>query len=68
MSTRDKVFGFVAAFTMRGYSNTVREIQLARGFRSTSTVTYHLHSLAAEGKLALEKGKARTVRVTKKGD
>jgi len=47
-----------------GYPPTVREIQDALGFSTTSLVQYHLNRLIEMGLLTKIRGKARTLRVT----
>lgn len=46
-----------------GYSPSVRDIQRALGFKSTSTVHAYLNRLEMEGYLQKENGKSRTLRV-----
>ncbi|MCP4655105.1 MAG: repressor LexA [bacterium] len=61
--TRLKVFEFVRSRVLDGEPPTVREVQEALGFRAIRTAHYHLERLVAEGRLTLEKGKARGYRL-----
>ncbi|MEB3298668.1 MAG: transcriptional repressor LexA [Candidatus Sericytochromatia bacterium] len=47
----------------KGYVPSIREIGLATGLRSTSTIHYHLTSLAARGLIEWEKGRNRAIRI-----
>jgi repressor LexA len=49
--------------TEKGYVPSIREIGLATGLRSTSTIHYHLTSLAARGLIEWEKGRNRAIRI-----
>lgn len=56
---------FIRTYTAdKGYAPTLREIARAMGYASTQPVAYHLGMLRAEGVVAFEDGKARTLRVT----
>jgi len=46
-----------------GYSPSVRDIQLALGYKSTSTVHMYLEKLEKKGYISKESGKSRTIRV-----
>jgi repressor LexA len=52
-------------FSTEGYPPTVREIGQALGMRSTSTVDYHLKSLAAKGLIVVSGSlRNRAIRLT----
>ncbi len=57
--TRDKVLSFVRERILAGRPPTVREVQVAFGFRAVETARRHLENLVAEGRLLQEAGKAR---------
>ena len=48
-----------------GYAPSVRDIQEALGYRSTSTVQMYLDRLLAKGSLRREEGKSRSLRLTR---
>lgn len=50
-----------------GFAPSFREIMEGVGVSSTSMVTYRLTRLSAAGKLAWTPGKARSIRLIKKG-
>jgi repressor LexA len=52
----------------KGYPPSVRDIQKALGFKSTSTVYNCLQRLEAEGYIQKEDGKSRTIRVLRMPD
>ena len=52
----------------KGYPPSVRDIQRALGFKSTSTVYNCLQRLEAEGYIHKEGGKSRSIRVLKMSD
>ena len=47
----------------KGFVPSIREIGLATGLKSTSTIHYHLTSLADRGLIQWEKGRNRAIRV-----
>lgn len=63
-STRDRILTFVADYwKAQGYAPTVREIGKAVGLSSPSTVHAHLAELRAQGRLAADPNRPRTIRV-----
>ncbi len=61
--TRQKVFEFVRERILAGRPPTVREVQEAFGFRAVQTARAHLERLVAEGRLVVERGRARGYRL-----
>lgn len=61
--TRHQIYDFVRKRLLEGLPPTVREVQLAFGFRSVQTAREHLETLVTEGKLTKETGKARGYRL-----
>ena len=61
--TRSQIYRFVRDRLLEGLPPTVREVQLAFGFRSVQTAREHLETLVGEGKLTKEPGKARSYRL-----
>ncbi len=61
--TRQKVLEFVRERILAGRPPTVREVQEALGFRAVQTARRHLERLVAEGRLVVERGKARGYRL-----
>lgn len=61
--TRSQIFRFVRDRLLQGLPPTVREVQLAFGFRSVQTAREHLETLVSEGKLTKEPGKSRSYRL-----
>ena len=61
--TRRRVFEFVRERILAGRPPTVREVQEAFGFRSVQTARAHLERLVAEGRLVVERGRARGYRL-----
>ncbi len=61
--TRKKVFEFVRDRILAGRPPTVREVQEALGFRAVQTARAHLERLVAEGRLVVERGRARGYRL-----
>ena len=61
--TRQKVLEFVRERILAGRPPTVREVQDAFGFRAVQTARRHLERLVAEGRLVVERGKARGYRL-----
>lgn len=64
--TRSQIYRFVRDRLLQGLPPTVREVQMAFGFRSVQTAREHLETLVTEGKLTKEPGKARSYRLPKK--
>lgn len=65
--TDDQIVDFIASFHgERGYPPSVRQIGEAVGLTSTSTVHARLHGLVRDGRLLLERGQPRTIRVARK--
>lgn len=61
---REAVLGcIVEHISQKGYPPTVREITEKLGWSSTSVVGHYLKALQAEGKIAIEFGKARGITV-----
>lgn len=63
--TRERVWRFVRDRILAGYPPTVREVQLAMGFKAVETARRHLDNLVAEGRLQREPGRARGYRLPK---
>jgi repressor LexA len=64
---RQRVLEAVAAFwAANGYSPSLDEIADLAGLAHRSSVHHHLRRLRADGLVAYEEGKARTVRLTEK--
>ena len=61
--TRQRVFEFVRDRILAGRPPTVREVQEALGFRAVQTARAHLERLVAEGRLVVERGRARGYRL-----
>ena len=61
--TRRKIYRFVRERLLAGTPPTVREVQVAFGFRSVQTARQHLETLVAEGNLTKKPGKARGYRL-----
>lgn len=62
------ILGFIAQFhDTNGYMPTYREIARGCGWRSHSTVKYHLERLQAMGLITHEPWRARSIRLTEKG-
>lgn len=62
--TRQQIYHFVRQRLLEGFPPTVREVQLAFGFRSVQSARAHLETLVAEGKLTKESGKSRAYRLS----
>lgn len=62
--TRERVWRFVRERILAGHPPTVREVQMAMGFRAVETARRHLENLVAEGKLRREPGRARGYRLS----
>lgn len=58
----------IETIDQQGYPPSVRDIQRALGFKSTSTVYHCLQRLDTEGYIHKEDGKSRTIRVLKMSD
>jgi repressor LexA len=57
-----QVYEYILAFTAEhGYSPSIREISLAVGLKSPSTVHFHLKGLLKAGVILQEPGKTRTI-------
>ena len=63
--TRHQIYHFVRKRLLEGLPPTVREVQIAFGFRSVQTAREHLETLVTEGKLTKQAGKARGYRLPK---
>ena len=61
--TRNRVFAFVRTRLLAGQPPTVREVQEALGFRAVGTARQHLEALVAQGRLAVDRHKARGYRL-----
>ena len=61
--TREKIFGFIRMRLLAGDPPTVREVQEAFGFRAVESARAHLEALVDEGRLEVERGKARGYRL-----
>ena len=57
--TRERVLRYVRQRLLRGQPPTVREVQVAFGFRAVQTAREHLERLVREGHLTHQRGKAR---------
>lgn len=61
-NAESQVLSCIEEFSKRnGFSPTVREIQQALGYRSTSTVHRYIKQLAASGLISYEPAKPRTM-------
>ena len=65
--TRQKVYHFVRRRIVEGRPPTVREVQVAFGFRAVQSAREHLEALVAEGLLAKRPGRARGYRLAGTG-
>lgn len=65
--TRDRILQFISDFTdANGYTPSYREIALAVGLQSTSTVARHINNLKKNGKLiAVSDSKGRNLRLNR---
>ena len=61
--TRNRVLAFVRTRLLAGQPPTVREVQEAFGFRAVGTARQHLEQLVAQGRLAVDRHKARGYRL-----
>lgn len=61
--TREKVMSWVRERLSRGEPPSVREVQVAFGFRSVESARAHLEALVAEGRLVKRSGRARGYRL-----
>ncbi|MCK9176268.1 MAG: transcriptional repressor LexA [Clostridiales bacterium] len=62
--TLEAVYDFICEYIRHySYAPSVRDIGEGTGLRSTSTVYSHLKRLAAEGRIEMEMGKRRSIRV-----
>ena len=61
--TREQVFAFVRDRLLAGRPPTVREVQAAFGFRAVQTARAHLERLVEQGRLAVDRGRARGYRL-----
>ena len=61
--TRRKVFEFVRGRLLAGQAPTVREVQEALGFRAVRTARQHLERLVEDGRLVVDRHKARGYRL-----
>lgn len=61
--TRAKIFQFVRDRLLQGAPPTIREVQEAFALRSPHTAQHHLQTLVREGRLSVQEGKARGVRL-----
>lgn len=61
---RDALLGYITEhINEHGYPPTVRDMQMALDFSSTSLVGHYLKALQAEGKIKIDFGKARGITV-----
>ena len=60
---RDAIFHFVEERLLAGEPPTVREVQLAFGFRAVESARFHLEALVREGRLGKDQGKSRGYRL-----
>ena len=62
--TLEAVYDFICDYiTNNSYAPSVRDIGQGVGLRSTSTVYSHLKRLATEGRIEMDTGKRRSIRV-----
>ena len=61
--TRARVFTYMQERILAGEPPTVREVQEVFGFRAVQTARQHLEVLVDEGKLRVERGRARGYRL-----
>lgn len=65
---REALLGYIAEHIKEyGYPPTVREMQTALNFSSTSMVGHYLKALQAEGKIQIDFGKARGITILGSG-
>lgn len=64
--TPDRLFSFIESYVDEwGFAPTNREMGSALNLPSTATVQRHLEKLRDEGKVAWQRGRARTLRIVK---
>lgn len=62
--TLDSIYEYICKYiTNNGYAPSVRDICRGVGLRSTSTVYSHLQRLVADGRIEMDAGKRRAIRV-----
>lgn len=65
MSTQTRVFDFLKSYVAEhGHGPTIRQVCDAVGLSSTGSVQAHLRALRADGRIAWEKGKPKTLTIT----
>ena len=63
-SGQQKVYDYILECSENGRIPSVRELCVATGFKSTSTVAYHLKALEQRGLIQREEGLNRCIRLT----
>lgn len=64
VTSREKIYDFLVNFIMENtYAPSVREICEGTGLKSTSTVYQQLLSLEMLGRIRMEKGKTRAIKL-----
>lgn len=64
VTSLEKIYDFLVKFIMENiYAPLVREICEGTGLNSTSTVNQHLLTLEMLGKIRIEKGKPRAIKL-----
>lgn len=57
--TRERIYEFVRRRVLEGWPPTVREVQMAVGYRAVQSANSHLRALVEQGRLVKLAGKAR---------
>lgn len=62
-SMRNRIYAYILSYQERGhYAPSVRDICLAMGLKSTSTVQGHIDRMVRDGLLSKREGHSRTLR------
>ena len=62
-SMRNRIYAYIISYQERGhYAPSVRDICLAMGLKSTSTVQGHIDRMVRDGLLSKQDGHSRTLR------
>lgn len=64
MTGRERVYCAIQQYRSLGQVPTIRELRDAAGFKSTSSVVFHLEYLRRAGKVRWEPMKCRSIRLT----
>ena len=64
-SNEEMIFNYIKeAINERGYSPSVRDIQISLGIKSTSTAQLYIEKLEKKGYIRKENGRSRSIRIT----